>query len=108
MTGRPAWYVYMIEELEFDGFNGKTLLEAKGPGYRAFFNADGTPKYWYFQSEKFREMVEQARRQSQAAERLKLPLIWHVADAEVAKFLAQTFKERDWRNITVRHTPPSR
>src|SRR6218665_289648 len=46
VTGRPAWWVYMIGEVEFDGLKGKELLEAKGPGYCSFFNADGTPKYW--------------------------------------------------------------
>ncbi len=32
VTGRPAWWVYMIGEVEFDGFNGRELLEAKGRG----------------------------------------------------------------------------
>ena len=32
VTGRPAWWVYMIGKLEFDGIQaGKELLEAKGP-----------------------------------------------------------------------------
>jgi hypothetical protein len=62
ITGRPAWYVYLIGKLEFDGFNGKELLEAKGPGYCSFFNPDGTPQYWYVNSGKFNQMMEQARR----------------------------------------------
>jgi hypothetical protein len=108
VTGRPAWWVYMIGKLEFDGFNGKELLEAKGPGYCSFFNADGTPKYWYKNSGKFNEMMEQAKNQSKMAQRLGLPVTWHVADAEVAEFLREEFEGSGWNNITVRHTPPAR
>jgi hypothetical protein len=106
VTGRPAWWVYMIGELEFDGFKAKELLEAKGPGYCSFFNADGTPKYWYMNSGKFNEMMRQANRQSKMAQHLGLPLTWHVADAKVAEFLREEFKSRGWDNI-VRHTPPT-
>jgi hypothetical protein len=106
VTGRPAWWVYMIGKVEFDGIKGKELLEAKGPGYCSFFNADGSPKYWYRQSGKFNEMMEQTRKQSEAARQLGLPLTWHVADANVAKFLREIFEKRGWDNISVRHTRP--
>lgn len=108
VTGRPAWWVYMIGKLEFDGIRGKELLEAKGPGYCSFFNADGTPKYWYRISGGFKEMMEQARKQSEAARKLGLPLTWHVADAKVAEFLRREFARRGWNNTTVRHTAPGR
>ncbi|MFL5355534.1 Tox-REase-5 domain-containing protein [Archangium sp.] len=105
VSGRPAWWVYMIGELEFDGFNGKELLEAKGPGYCSFFNPDGMPKYWYKNSGKFDQMMEQARKQSQAAKQLGLPVVWHVADAEVAQFLRKEFKRRNLNNTFVHPTP---
>ncbi len=108
VTGRPAWWVYMIGEVEFDGFKARELLEAKGPGYCSFFNADGTPKYWYKNSGKFDEMMEQARKQSKMAQQVGLPLTWHVADANVAKFLRREFERRGWNNTTVIHTPPTR
>ncbi|EPX61287.1 hypothetical protein D187_001070 [Cystobacter fuscus DSM 2262] len=108
ITGRPAWWVYMIGKLEFDGIRGTELLEAKGPGYCSFFNPDGTPKYWYVNSGKFKQMMEQAERQSKAARQLGLSLIWHVADAKVTKFLREIFEDRGWNNITVHHTPPAR
>ncbi|ATB44372.1 hypothetical protein CYFUS_009859 [Cystobacter fuscus] len=108
VTGRPAWWVYKIGEVEFDGIKAKELLEAKGPGYCSFFNADGTPKYWYSQSGKFNEMMKQAEAQSRVAHDLGLPLIWHVADANVAKFLRKIFADRRWNNITVQHTRPER
>jgi hypothetical protein len=108
ITGRPAWYVYMVEEAEFDGFNGKQLLEAKGPGYCSFFNPDGTPKYWYVNSGKFKQMMEQTRKQAETARLLGLPVIWHVADAQVAKHLRDLFKDKEQlNNITVRHTRPA-
>ncbi|MCY1081929.1 Tox-REase-5 domain-containing protein [Archangium lansingense] len=106
VTGRPAWWVYMIGNLEFDGIKLGELLEAKGPGYCSFFEANGTPKYWYVNSGKFDEMMEQARRQSQMAQQVAMPVSWHVADAKVAEFLREVFKNRGWKNITVRHTRP--
>ncbi|MBM7115485.1 hypothetical protein I3V78_18175 [Archangium primigenium] len=108
VTGRPAWWVYMVGEVEFDGLLGAELLEAKGPGYCAFFNADGTPKYWYTNSGKFKEMMDQARAQSETARRIGLPLTWYVADAKVAEFLRLEFKRRGLSNTTVRHAPPTR
>ncbi|HYO60189.1 Tox-REase-5 domain-containing protein [Archangium sp.] len=108
ITGRPAWWVYMIGEVEFDGIKARELLEAKGPGYCSFFNADGTPKYWYRNSGKFDEMMRQAADQSKMAQQVGLPVIWHVADANVAKFLREIFKDEGWNNITVRHTQPAR
>ena len=108
VTGRPAWWVYMIGDLEFDGIKLGELLEAKGPGYCSFFNADGTPKSWYKKSGKFDEMMEQARKQSEAVLQLGLTLAWHVADARVAEFLRKEFTRRKWKNTTVHHTPAAR
>jgi len=99
--------VYSVEGLEFDGFNGKHLLEAKGPGYCSFFNPDGTPKYWYVNSGKFAEMMDQAGKQAKKAQLLGLPVTWHVADAQVAKHLREIFETKDLDNITVRHTRPT-
>ncbi|MFE8605746.1 Tox-REase-5 domain-containing protein [Archangium violaceum] len=106
VTGRPAWWVYMIGEVEFDGIKLGELLEAKGPGYCSFFETDGTPKPWFRNSGKFDEMMEQARKQSNMARQLGMPVSWHVADARVAEFLRKFFKNREWDNITVHHTQP--
>ncbi|HEY0094003.1 MAG TPA: Tox-REase-5 domain-containing protein, partial [Archangium sp.] len=106
VTGRPAWWVYMVGKLEFDGFKLGELLEAKGPGYCSFFEADGTPKPWFKASGGFTQLMEQAERQSKMAQQLGLPVSWHVADANVAKFLRQIFKKEKWNNITVHHTRP--
>ncbi|HSP81248.1 MAG TPA: Tox-REase-5 domain-containing protein [Myxococcaceae bacterium] len=106
VTGRPASQVYMIGKVEFDGFTGIELQEAKGSNYVNFFNKDGTPKYWYVKSGKFDELIDQAKAQSKMAKRVKLPLVWHVADAEVAKYLRVIFRRNGVLNIDVRHTPP--
>ncbi|HZI07328.1 MAG TPA: Tox-REase-5 domain-containing protein, partial [Archangium sp.] len=108
VTGQPPSRIYMVGQVEFDGFTGKELLEAKGPRYIKFFNEDGTPKYWYEESGKFDGMLAQARAQWDVARRAGLPLIWHVADAEVAKFLRKIFEREGLSEISVRHTKPAR
>jgi restriction endonuclease fold toxin 5 of polymorphic toxin system len=107
ITGQPAWRVYMIEGVEFDSFTGKELLEAKGPGYKSFLQKDGTAQPWFLTSKGYKGLRDQARRQSQLAQALKLPLSWHVAEAEFASFLRDLFKKEGWTNITVHHTPPA-
>jgi hypothetical protein len=107
VTGQPAWRIYLVDEVEFDGFTGKELLEAKGPGYTSFLEKDGTLKPWYKNSESFEELLDQAWRQSKIAERFQVPVIWHVAEAEFANALREIFKNQGWGNITVRHTSPA-
>jgi hypothetical protein len=107
ITGQPAWRVYMIGDVEFDGFTGKELLEAKGASYKNFLKKDGTAQPWFQNGDGFKDLMEQAEKQSKLARTLNLPVIWHVAEAEFASFLRQTFENRGWDNITVRHTPPA-
>ncbi|EPX60210.1 hypothetical protein D187_002296 [Cystobacter fuscus DSM 2262] len=107
VTGRPAWYVYMVGKMEFDGFNGKELLEAKGASYKNFLMKDGTAQPWFEGGKGFKGLMEQAEKQSQLAKTLKLPLVWHVAEAEFAKFLRRVFIDNGLENIEVRHTPPT-
>jgi hypothetical protein len=38
---------------------------------------------------------------------MKLPLVWHEAEVEFAKFLRKVFKNDGLDNIDVRHTPPT-
>ncbi|WP_233165933.1 Tox-REase-5 domain-containing protein [Archangium sp. Cb G35] len=106
VTGRPAWWVYMIGKVEFDGIKLRELLEAKGPGYCSFFEADGLPKSWFRKSGKFEQLMAQARNQSKMAQGLGMPVSWHVADAKVAEFLRKLFEKEGWNNITVHYTRP--
>ncbi|MFY0528487.1 Tox-REase-5 domain-containing protein [Archangium gephyra] len=106
VTGRPAWWVYMVGKLEFDGIKLGELLEAKGPGYCSFFEANGTPKPWFRASGGFRQLMEQARNQSKMAEHLGMPVSWHVADANVAAYLRELFEKEGWNSLTVHYTRP--
>ncbi|MFL5352258.1 Tox-REase-5 domain-containing protein [Archangium sp.] len=108
VTGQPSWRVYLIEDVEFDSFTGRELLEAKGPGYKNFLQKDGTAQPWFLNSKGFKGLREQARRQSDLARLLKQPLTWHVAEAEFADFLRALFKKEGWDNIEVVLTPPAR
>ncbi|QRK12086.1 hypothetical protein JQX13_19785 [Archangium violaceum] len=108
ITGRPAWWVYMTGAVEFDGFNGKALLEAKGGSYKNFLTKGGSAQHWFENGKGFKGLMDQARRQSDTARALNLPVIWHIAEAEFANFLRALFEENGWDNITVSHTPPAR
>jgi hypothetical protein len=106
ITGRPAWYVYRVGTVEFDGFNGKQLLEAKGRGYKNFIRKDGRLQPWYANGKGFKGLEEQARRQNEAAKTLKVQVVWHVAEVEFANFLRKFFANSGWTHIEVRHTRP--
>ncbi|PTL82318.1 hypothetical protein DAT35_20005 [Vitiosangium sp. GDMCC 1.1324] len=108
ITGQPPWRVYMVGEVEFDGFNLKELQEAKGGSYNHFLRKDGTAQPWFLKGEGFKGLITQAERQSQIAERLKLPLVWYVAEEEFANFLRKHFKREGLDNIEVRHQAPER
>ncbi|NMO23481.1 hypothetical protein HG543_52800 [Pyxidicoccus fallax] len=106
VTGRPASEVYMVNDVEYDGFSPhQVLLEAKGEQYQQFFDADGIPLPWFARGEGFKGLMEQARRQSQLAERLGLPLEWHVAEAHTTLAFEQLFKQAGLKNIQVVHVP---
>ncbi|WNG14993.1 hypothetical protein F0U63_10260 [Cystobacter fuscus] len=107
ITGRPSWYVYTIGKVEFDGFNGKELLEAKGANYKHFLKKDGSAQPWFLAGEGFEDLMEQARTQARLARDLKLPLVWHVAEAEFASFLREIFKKNRLGDIDVRYTRPT-
>ena len=92
--------------MEFDGFNGKELLEAKGASYKKFVRKDGTLQPWFRNGDGFRGLLNQARRQSRIAEALNLPLVWHVAETEFANALREVFARNDLERIIIRCTPP--
>jgi hypothetical protein len=90
--------------VKFDGFKDGVLLEAKGPGYAAFF--DGLePKYWFDRSGKARELIEQAERQLGKVRGLSLRIQWHVAEKSAADAIRKMFREAGVVGIEVIHTP---
>ncbi|WP_143076099.1 Tox-REase-5 domain-containing protein [Stigmatella erecta] len=104
ISGRSADEVYYIGEVEYDGFQNGVLLEAKAENYRQFFDKDGQPYYWFEASGSFKQLIEQAYRQSQTAKGLVVQ--WHVAEQGVATLLRQQFKSEKLFNIEVVYTPP--
>ncbi|WP_434385059.1 Tox-REase-5 domain-containing protein [Melittangium boletus] len=108
VTGQPAWRVYRVGEVEFDGFTGVELLEAKGGSYKKFLEKDGTAQPWFARGKGLKGVLNQAEAQWKVSQRLGIPLVWHVAEVEFANFLRATFKQRKWNEIDVRHTPPRR
>jgi hypothetical protein len=97
----------MIGKVEFDGFNGKELLEAKGASYKHFLMKDGTVQPWFLAGKGLEGLMEQAGKQLRAAKTLKLPLVWHVAEAEFASFLRKFFGSSELGNIDVRWKSPT-
>ena len=93
--------------MEFDGFNGQALLEAKGASYSHFLTKDGSVQPWFENGKGYKGLLAQARQQSDAARVLNLPVVWHVAELRFAEFLRALFEENGWVNISVRHTPPT-
>ncbi|MBM7112511.1 hypothetical protein I3V78_03075 [Archangium primigenium] len=108
VTGQPAWRVYRVGEVEFDGFNGVELLEAKGGSYKKFLEKGGTAQPWFARGKGLKGVLKQAEAQWKVSQRLGIPLVWHVAEVEFANFLRATFEFRGWSSIQVRHTPPTR
>jgi hypothetical protein len=98
----------MVGRVEFDGFNGKELLEAKGASYNHFLKKDGTARSWFLAGEGFKGLMEQAGNQSRTARALNLPLVWYVAEAEFAKFLREIFDNNGLGDIDVRFKSPTR
>jgi hypothetical protein len=106
ITGRPAWWVYLVGEVEFDGFNGKERQEAKGASYKNFLKKDGTAQPWFQNGSGFQNLLAQAKKQSRIAQTLNLPLVWHIAEEEFANYLRQVFELENLTNIDVQYTPP--
>jgi hypothetical protein len=77
ITGRSG-QAYRFNDVEFDGFDGTNLLDAKGPGYSNFLNKNGEWQYW-FDPKKF---VDRAERQFKAAGGRHI--VWHFAEKDVA------------------------
>jgi hypothetical protein len=104
ITGRPADEVYVVGEVEYDGFKAGVFKEAKGPGYLEFFDKNGKPKEWYKSSGKFQELLTQAQRQSETAQGLLVQ--WHVAERELVDILRRHFERADIDNIELIFTRP--
>jgi len=90
--------------VKFDGFKDGVLLEAKGPGYANKFLESREPKPW-FKHSGAKALVDQARRQLNAARKTGTPIRWHVAEEKTAEAIRLLFKNERVVGIEVVHTP---
>jgi hypothetical protein len=90
VTGAPKGSAYRVkgggEKADFDGYREGVLLEAKGPGYEAFFEKTLEPKRFFKGGE---GLLQQAQRQLMAAQ--GTPIRWIVAEKRFAEALRKLF-----------------
>ncbi|WP_255427332.1 Tox-REase-5 domain-containing protein [Corallococcus sp. AB045] len=87
--------------VKFDGFRDDVLLDAKGPGYAAFFNEDLSPKNWFISSGKADELVTQGMRQVRAVRGMGIRIEWHVAEKHAADSIRKLLEGNNVTGITV-------
>lgn len=100
VTRAPEGWAYRIANVDFDGFEGGVLLEAKGPGYAHFFDAELDPLEFF---EGIKGIRRQAQRQFEAAQ--GTPVRWYVAERKFADALRKLFSESGLDAIEVVHLP---
>lgn len=93
--------IFLTRIVRFDGIDstGRTLLEAKGPGY-AWAVKNGEFRSWFTGKE---AIVDQAKRQVAAAK--GAPIVWHVAEETAADAIRNALSEFNIKGIDVVHTP---
>ncbi len=110
LTGRPASEAYWLgevgtpEAVRFDGFKDGVLLEARGPGYASRFGDDLAPRKW-FRDAGAKAILDEARRQAEAARARGVRVRWHVAEEKAAKALQRLLGAAGHEGIEVVHTP---
>ncbi|WP_225414504.1 SitA5 family polymorphic toxin [Stigmatella hybrida] len=105
VTGGPEGTAYRVKrgdkEVDFDGFDQRGLIEAKGTGYAKWINEDLNFVEFF---EGRNQMLEQARRQFKVAN--GTPIRWSVAEERLARALRRMFREARLP-IEVVHVPPT-
>ena len=106
ITGRPG-EAYLFNGVEYDGWDGTNLLDAKGPGYSDFLDSNGNWYDWFRASTKggTTDLIERAARQLGAAG--GRPVVWHVAEEGAAEAMRSLFAE-EGLDVEVVCTPASR
>jgi len=116
VTGRSSEEGYVVKNVEFDGYVPKdstlvhvedlegVLLDAKGKGYARFFKENLKPQEW-FEKTGAKKLVEQAKRQVDAAAGSGARIRWHVAEEHAAKAIRKLLNDRGYDVIDVVYTP---
>ena len=79
VTGVPIEHSYIVNSVEFDGYDGFALIDAKGPGY-----ANPIKGGWSAEPEGKYGLLNTAQRQVQAvrATGTDTPIQWHIVEEE--------------------------
>lgn len=92
---------FELKTVKFDGFDGKTLLEAKGEGYAKWVGKDGKFIGIFKGAD---GLINQAQSQLEAAGG-KVPIIWHIAEEKATGAIQSLFKDAKITGIEIKHTP---
>jgi len=105
VTRVPIEQSYIVNGVEFDGYDGFALIDAKGPGY-----ADPIKGGWSAEPEGKYGLLNTAQRQVKAvrATGTNTPIHWHIAE----KYTFDVLREKqDWgefpAEIELIYTPPN-
>ena len=102
VTGVTADRSYYVNGVEFDGYDGTHLLDAKGERYSIFIQSGWAP---YEPG----GLVETAARQADAARPTNTPIQWYVAEKETYQTLKDLKDLGEFpEEIEIFHHPPNR
>ena len=105
ITRVPIEHSYIVNGVEFDGYDGFALIDAKGPGY-----ANPIKGGWSAEPEGKYGLLNTAQRQVQAvrATGTNTPIQWHIAEKETFNELFKQQKFGKFPNeIELIYTPPN-
>jgi filamentous hemagglutinin len=100
IAGSAPDQAFVVGNVRFDGYNGTSLLEAKGPGYAQFVGSNGQFEPWFEGSQK---LVDQARSQLSVAN--GAPIEWHIAEPEAFTAIQKLFGASNITGINLVRTP---
>jgi len=119
VTGVPIEHSYIVNGVEFDGYNGFALVDAKGPGYDPLIKGHWSrePESTYRTDPVTGELkrvkkglIDKAKDQVKAvrATGTDTPIQWHIAEKDTFDTLRD---KQDWgkfpAEIELIHTPPN-
>ena len=105
ITRVPIEQSYIVNGVEFDGYDGFALIDAKGPGY-----ANPIKGHWSAEPEGKYGLLNTAQRQVQAvrATGTDTPIQWHIAEKEAFNDLWARQQAGQFPiEIELIHTPPN-
>ena len=100
ISGRSIRESFELKNVKFDGLRNGILAEAKSGMLNFVDQSQGRFKAWFNGGD---ALLDQARRQSEAAE--GLPVEWHIEHKSVMDAIQNLFEDENFTNIFLIHTP---